>query len=87
LLGLILVAKARHAFSASIQPLHNDATTEADLVFSIVNVWSSMAATIPLFEILRLQPDLDEAADGLGASGLILLTCGPGVDIRHEFVG
>jgi hypothetical protein len=31
----------------------------------MVNVWSSMAATIPLFEILPLQPELDQTADGL----------------------
>ena len=36
---------------------------------------------------LRLQPELDKAADGFGTARLIFLACGPGINIRHEFVG
>jgi hypothetical protein len=36
---------------------------------------------------LRLQPDLDQAADGFGAAGLVVLTSRPPIDRSDGFVG
>jgi len=36
---------------------------------------------------LRLQPNLDKAADGLGAAGLVGLFCGPGIDCADGALG
>jgi hypothetical protein len=38
-----------------------------------------------LLSLLRLQPDFDEAADGLGSARLIGLFCCPGIYIVSEF--
>src|SRR6266478_2819829 len=35
---------------------------------------------------LHLQPELDQAADGLGAARLVVLRCGPCVDLSNELV-
>jgi hypothetical protein len=35
--------------------------------------------------LLRLQPELDEAADGFGSGGPIGLLCCPGVHVVPEF--
>jgi hypothetical protein len=35
----------------------------------------------------RREPDLDQAADGLGAARLVILLCGPPVDLRYKFIG
>jgi hypothetical protein len=35
----------------------------------------------------RLQPELDEAADGFGAAGRVVLLACPGINLCEEFIG
>jgi hypothetical protein len=37
--------------------------------------------------LLRLQADLEQAADGFGAAGLVILADGPIVDVRQQLAG
>jgi hypothetical protein len=44
-------------------------------------------ATMERRSFLRLEPELDQAADGFGTAGLIVLLSGPSIHFCYELVG